>query len=154
MTLSLSLRPTAQTDIWMLADTMRLADVIECGLSAPGLSLHEIIRRSVELTHQPLTAVDREGEVVAIFGCSFEESRGYPWMLSTPYVTLHARALITLGRQQVAGWAAQAPFLCNWIHKENFSARRYITRLGFSIFPAPNGDFDFFFLCATPSPSA
>lgn len=152
MKLSLSLRPTVNTDVWFLTENMRLADQIECGLACPGTSLYEILARSVETTDAPWTAVDADGEVVAIFGCAFENKQAYPWMLSTPYISKHARACIELGRICMEAWtvlarAREVPILCNYIHKTNHSARRFITRLGFTILPAPNGDFDCFFLC-------
>jgi hypothetical protein len=148
--MKLTLRPTTQTDVWFVAENMRIADQIECGLSRPGQSVWHTLHESVKLTENPLTAVDPEGEPVAIFGCAFDHTRAYPWMLSTPYIRLFPRECLVLGRRITTDWADSAvergiPMLCNWIHKENLSARRFVESLGFTILPAPTGDFDFFY---------
>lgn len=148
--MKLTLRPTANTDVWFLSENMRLMDQLECGLSRPGVPLLDCIRESVETTQEPLTAVDPEGEPVAIFGCAFSQERAYPWMLSSPQIKHYARDVVLHGRFCVSEWHALARelevrLLCNWIHKKNHSARRFVQALGFTILPAPNGDFDFFY---------
>jgi hypothetical protein len=159
--MKLTLRSTADTDVWFVSENMRIADRIECGLSLPGLSPLVALLESVRVTHNTQTLVDPEGEPIAIFGCSFEEdsSRGYPWMLSTPYVKYYPRDILVLARRVTTGWGREAqergcPLLCNWIYREHDRAKAFVAALGFSILPTPNGEFDFFYApiqpCASP----
>jgi len=157
--MTVTLRPTVESHIWELSDTMRLADVIEVGLAREG-SPFQVLSESVACTKDAITAVDEEGLVIAIYGCSFGEGYAFPWMLSSPLVQHHGVEAVRLARAFVRSWLSEArakniPMLCNYVNRENHSARRFIQAMGFTIFQSPGpGPFDFFYqLCANPQPS-
>ncbi len=84
-----------------------------------------------------MTAVDDDGRVVAILGCSFGAGYAFPWMLSSALVRQHGKAAVSLAQMMVEEWKEQAvkqgiPMLCNYINRENHSARRYVQALGFT----------------------
>ncbi len=153
--MNVALVSTTEEHIVELGQTMRLADVIEVGLAREG-SPYEVLSVSVGCTQNPMTAVDDDGRVVAILGCSFGAGYAFPWMLSSALVRQHKKAAISLAQMMVEEWMEEArekgiPMLCNYINRDNHSARRYVQGLGFTIFNSPGpGPFDFFFQLVTP----
>ena len=126
---------------------MRPADALEVSLARPDASPKTVASESVAMSIEACAAVAGD-EVVALFGLAeAPQHLAYPWMLSASSVSRHGVQALRVGRSIVAWWKrrTQGKLLCNYVHRENTSAIRYIQRLGAVVVPSPTGPFDFFY---------
>ena len=129
---------------------MRGADVSEVALTCPNMDPLDVTHLSVEGSDAAAVAVAPDGEVLSVFGLAYSSDSptvAYIWMLSSEGITRHAKEALRHGRR-VIEWArrrAGSRLLCNYIARDNTSARAYIQRLGATIVHNPVGSFDFFF---------
>lgn len=126
---------------------MRPADEAEVSIACPYDSSRGVLEDSVNMSVEAAAAVDGD-EVVAFFGLS--ESTSYlahPWMLSAASISRYGRRALFVGFDIVTWWKRRTTgkLLCNYVHRENTSAVRYIQRLGAVVVPSPTGPFDFFY---------
>lgn len=143
----MTLRFVPVTEEHLVSFSLRPADATEVLLSRPDASPSVVVRESVALSIEACAAVDGD-EVVALFGLAeAPQHLAYPWMLSAPSVGRHGVQALRVGRAIVAWWKrrTQGKLLCNYVHRENTSAIRYIQRLGAVVVPSPTGPFDFFY---------
>lgn len=86
-------------------------------------------------------AARHKGELLCLFGVApYGVLRGAPWLLATPALDHHAKALVRDGRDVVCWMREQFPVLVNYVHAENARSVAWLARLGFTIAPpAPYG---------------
>lgn len=64
---------------------------------------------------------------------SMLEGRGRPWLLMTDVAAKQHRAIMRLGRIYTQALQRHYPVLENWIHADNASTIRWLTRLGYQV---------------------
>lgn len=144
--MSLTYRQSTLEDAHALV--LRQEDAEEVALWGvdPLEALQESIRDS---SHLCLTALDREGRVVAILGVSSAPSLLHPWLLSSELVEQHPIEAVRMARR-VAGYLKDYDQLvCNWVSKAAHKNRAFIVAAGYAILPTPGSPFDLFYLPKT-----
>lgn len=79
------------------------------------------------------------GQVACIFGVvplSMLAGQGGPWMLGTPLIDRHRRALIRHSRPYIARMQAVFPNLVNIVDARNVKSIAWLKRMGFAIHAA------------------
>lgn len=126
-------RPPTHSDLDFVAAHMRPLDVKECRIVA-GLDPREALEEAVNICDTAL-AVDVDGTVIAIFGCSegsFLGNDGHPWMLSIEGIERYARIVLTCAPRFFAEMQRAFEHLSNVVHADNLSAIRFLRWCGFS----------------------
>lgn len=97
-----------------------------------------------------LQALRWHGQLVALFGCAphpTDPGAGIPWMLCTTTLADVPRvAMALVSDQVVSGWRATHSVLCNFVHRRNARALRFVSWLGFTVGAEPCGPGGEFFL--------
>jgi len=132
---------TAHADI--MAPRMRDADVKEAWAS------HKLRPRAA-LVHAALVSRDpkvglADGEPICMFGIGklspFDEE-AHPWLLGTDQLEQHAFAFLHRNKAYLAEAREEHPVLRNYVDARNLASIKWLTWLGFTIFPAePYGPF-------------
>ncbi|API59639.1 hypothetical protein BSL82_10175 [Tardibacter chloracetimidivorans] len=134
-------RPVRKEDAAALAANLRPSDEAEI-VAAAGAAPVITIARSLALSTYA-TAVDRDGELMALYGVaplSLLGDVGTPWLLATPQLARHARPLTRTARQYVVDALRFYPVLQNYVDVRNTASIRFLSRLGFTLFdPEPYG---------------
>lgn len=136
------LREYLPGDGFILACQLRDQDQAE--LNAAGWSDHyTAIKHSVRASEWVRTATV-DGRLACIFGLSRGGTMlapfGVPWMLGTPLVPQHRRALAQLAPGYIREMLRSYPTLRNIVHADNTVAVRWLRRVGFTLsdpFPLP-----------------
>jgi hypothetical protein len=125
-----------------LAERITPADAAE--LSAAGLTVAECVDGT------PAQALRWHGRLVCLFGVVDHprtERGGVPWMLCTRTLDeVPRRAMVGISAQVVSGWLQQFDTLCNFIHRHNTGAIRFVEWLGFRVVREPCGPGNQFFV--------
>lgn len=128
MPLSLTLRPFRRGDQKVV---YRPEDEAECRADGGGPCWTAV------LTAHQLGCVDvavntQTGTPVAFFGCvPMGEGAGSPWMLATPELPRHAKALQRLTQGVLADWHEKFPVLTNHVDARNALHIHWLRRWGF-----------------------
>ena len=126
-------RPPTISDLDSLAADMRPLDVKECEIVA-GLAPREALQEAVNVCENA-TAVEVEGKVICIFGCSegsFLGNDGHPWMLSCDGIERYFRVVLTCAPRFFGEMTQTFEHLSNVVHADNHSAIRFLRWCGFS----------------------
>lgn len=78
-------------------------------------------------------AADESGPVCAWGVQALPGGVGVPWMVATPAIARHARALMVMAPAAIAAMRERFGVLQNVVHASNKSAMRLIERLGFTV---------------------
>src|SRR5574343_422326 len=129
-------RPPTPADIDALVRDMRPQDVAEC--RAAGIEPARAVRIGIEQSVWCLAA-RVNGETGCIFGIAQGGSVlvpfGVPWLLGTPLVPRHRRALARLAPAYIARMLQTHPHLRNHVHDRNTVAVSWLRRMGFALGP-------------------
>ena len=119
-------------DGFILACNLREQDRAEleaCGFQNHHAAVIESVRRS-----RFVRTVRIDGRVAAVFGLSdggtLLAPYGVPWMLGTPLVARHRRALARLAPRYIRGMLQVYPVLRNLVHAENTIAIGWLRHVG------------------------
>lgn len=125
--------PARVTHIGPIATRMRAIDVLEC--SVFGHTPKQALRLGLMGSTLAWTALVH-GRPEAMFGAStisLLDGTGRPWMLMTDEAGRHHRALVRLGRIYTEALHRHYVQLHNWVHADNASSIRWLSRLGFGV---------------------
>lgn len=116
-----------------IAKRMRHIDKIEC--EAMGHSPKDALRTGLLGSTIAWTAlIDDHPE--AMFGATpvnFLEGKGRPWLLMTDEAAKQRKALLRLGWIYTQAINNHYPLLQNWVHAENDTTIRWLSRLGYAV---------------------
>ena len=147
MTVRLLQGPSAQ-DIVYVAQHMRDSDRIE--LAAGGhVDILKTLEDSVRVSNAVYVAVGMEwnSPPVALYGVAEDlDGSGIPWLLGTPELPRHSRALVEHGKRLVRDWRSDYRKLHNFVHVENHRSIRWLQHLGFTVERPTNNPFRYFHL--------
>ena len=143
------------SDVDYVALNMRMADIIEVGLGT-GRSHIDVLKESVKMSSQCWVAC-HVAVPLCIFGVVPYPAKagfGIPWMLGTPDMVKHQRALVRDGRRYRDRMQREFHTLVNVVHAGNHTSIQWLKRLGFTltapIAVGPTGaPFIPFFRCST-----
>lgn len=131
------LREGTLGDAQQVALHMRVGDVAEC--SAVGLTPFQAVMHGYANSVMFRAATDRAGQVLCVLGIVplDEGKRGIIWMLGTPTLALHRRAL-TVEPLRYIDEAFKSGFqqLLNYVPASNTVSTRWLARCGFTLHPA------------------
>lgn len=125
--------PALPRHVNSIAKRMRNIDVLECHIA--GHSPKEALRTGL-LGSTIAWTVMIEGRPEAMMGAtpiSFIEGRGRAWLLMTDVAQRHAVTLVRLGRLYTDALHRHYPILENWVHADNPTAIRWLSRLGYAV---------------------
>ena len=130
-----NVQPYAPGDGFILACNLREQDRAE--LDAAGhRNHHAAVMESVRRSQWVRTA-RIDGRVACVFGLSqggtVLSPYGVPWMLGTPLVAQHRRALARLAPRYIRGMLRQYPTLRNLVHARNTIAVQWLQHVGFRL---------------------
>ena len=135
-------RQPTEDDIRELVANMRPLDVAEC--NAGGVT--DLLGCVVEgVRHSsPCWTATVDGKVAAILGARPIGSLITPvaavWLLGTPVLTKHHRALARHAPRYIRAMLNAYPHLVNFVHAENAPAVRFLRHAGFTLHePVPYG---------------
>lgn len=122
-------RPLEPLDVKLLAPRLRQADVNEIQASS-GLPPLEALSRSIDLSSTVM--IGATDEPFCIFGCGPTPipDLGVMWMVGTPAVQLHQRALLRECRQWIDRFHRQYRTLFNFVDERNETHIRWLRWLG------------------------
>tara|TARA_Y100000310_G_scaffold25627_1_gene24512 strand:+ start:7915 stop:8385 length:471 start_codon:yes stop_codon:yes gene_type:complete len=133
--------PTTKKHVKALARNMRQADVDEVWATAHFTPLAAV--KFGWQTSREVTTGLADGVVLCIFGIAQRtvmSDTGIPWMLTTHYLPLHARAVLRANKGWIERARANYPLLMNYVDVRNRVAIRWLEWLGFELFdPEPFG---------------
>lgn len=136
-----TIRPVAPGDVDELAANLREADREEV-IAQTGRDPSEAIAHSIAMS-SPCWTARIDGELAAIFGCapvSLIGPIGMPWLLGTPVLDRHPRAVISYSRPYLAVMFDAYPQMLNWVDARNERSIRWLKALGFRFHDAaPHG---------------
>lgn len=135
MAAKITIRDASIHDVVLLARNLRPADQRELEAyghgDKPHLALTDSASRS---TH--CWAGFAGNDLLAVFGVAeMEPGVGSPWMMGTPALDDHARALAKATPLYIARMLASFPHLVNFVHVENDVSIRWLKRVGFTVHP-------------------
>lgn len=120
---------------------IRPADVLETH-AASGQSVASLLPVSVMMSRAAWAGLI-DGEVACIFGvagASLLSTVGYPWLIGTPAIEMHAKAFLRRCRPMVRQMLELYPTLVNYVDVRNIKAVEWLRWLGFKIHePEPFG---------------
>ena len=125
--------PALPRHVNTIAKRMRNIDVLECQFS--GHTPKEALRTGLLGSTIAWTVVI-DGRPEAMMGATpinFLEGKGRAWLLMTDVAQRHAVTLVRLGRLYTDALHRHYPILENWVHAENTTAIRWLTRLGYAV---------------------
>lgn len=143
-------RPATVEDCHALFPLLRECDRKEI-LLATGDSTVQVLLSSIAASEEAWIAEELDGTLLGIYGVSNVEGMGGVWMLATPAVYRHSKALVKDGRKWIAGLLKRFPILFNFVHAENSRSIGWLRKLGFTIgelvpdFGAGKAPFNFFY---------
>lgn len=120
-----------------LASHMREADAAEVwasGHHTPAEALH----LSMKVSREPMTGTV-DGQPVCMFGLvavTALSDFGVPWLLGSEELPRHARVFLRANKLLVGHWRSQYAILENYVDARNKVAIRWLSWLGFTVFPA------------------
>lgn len=120
-------------DCLSLAPRLRAEDAVELEL-ATGKTPLEALKESLEVSAEAFAA-EADGVVVALWGCSFQNGAGSPWMVGSPEVLNYPVTFVAIGRVAVDRWSRSCSVLHNLTHTENTVHHRWLRHIGFSFAP-------------------
>lgn len=124
------IRPCTEADVTALAATMREDDRLECWHSSRTLP-EDALSRGYRASCSPF-AIERGGEVVAIFGVVGTVGlAGSPWMLGAPAL-VNCRSLLRECRQRLDAYTEEYRYLTNACWARNEVHIEWIKWLGFT----------------------
>ena len=127
--------PARPNHIGTIARRMREIDVLECyvGGYAPKSALRvSLISSTIAWT------VMIDGRPEAMMGASplnLLDGTGRPWLLMTGVAGKHAISLVRLGRIYTEAMHRHYNQLENWVHADNITTIRWLSRLGYAVGP-------------------
>lgn len=116
-----------------IATRMRDIDRLECWIF--GHSPKQALRHGLASATIAWTALV-DGRPEAMFGAStisLIDGTGRPWMLMTDEAEKHRVALLRLGRIYTEALHRHYALLHNWVHAQNVTSIRWLSRLGFAV---------------------
>ena len=129
--------------IEFIAENLRPHDADEVHAQTGTRRFTGVLRVCVAASSSARMAVSAYGTPMAILGVtttSLIYNTGSPWMLGTPEVEQHRRALIDCGRTYTAAMLMQYERLENHVDARNKRSVAWLQRLGFKLEPAaPHG---------------
>ncbi len=157
MAANILIRPACLADARTLAPCLRQADRAEVWAAhrqTPEEALHWSVTHA---THAWAGLAD--GDLVCLWGvcpASLLDREGIPWLLGSDAVKTHARIFLHRSRPLLAEMLRSYRRLTNRVDARNRVSIRWLTWLGFTLFPAapfgPDGLPFHPFTLATPSP--
>lgn len=127
----MSIRPASPADALAIAPHMREDDSAELFAI---LGEHPVIAVAYALhMADDAWALERDGEVVGLFGCrEIEPGVGQPWLMIARPILAHRKALLRCGRAVIARWHRRWPLLVNWSWCGSAPHHRLLKHLGFT----------------------
>lgn len=136
--LEVEVRACQEGDAEALLANLRPADLAEGEALAGAGQVPEMVAESLRASVLSWTAV-AAGDVVCMFGVApvtLMGDHGMPWMLGTPLVEQHRRALTRQGPAYIAHMLAAFPHLVNVVDARNVRSIAWLRRVGFQIHDA------------------
>jgi hypothetical protein len=130
-------RKATVADAEVIAPRMREADIVEVQRSS-GFAPLEALVRSFMASDGGARTVVIDGEPAAMYGVvrvSAPALIGIPWLLTTESVERAPMAFFRLMRATTEEWLGEFPTLMQFVDEEHVSARRFLSALGFSLYP-------------------
>jgi N-acetylglutamate synthase-like GNAT family acetyltransferase len=143
------IRKATEADCYALFPLLRGCDRREI-LLATGDDTVQVLLRSIAASEEAWVAEEPDGTLLGIYGVANVEGMGGVWMLATPAVYRHPKALVQDGRKWVDGLLKRYSILFNFVHAENLRSISWLRKLGFKIgelvpdFGAGKAPFHFF----------
>lgn len=125
--------PARMTHVGPIASRMRDIDRLECKVF--GHTPKTALRLGLIGATMAWTVLV-DGRPEAMFGAStisLIDNSGRPWMLMTDEAGRQRRALVRLGRLYTEAMHRHYDTLHNWVHADNSSSIRWLSRLGYGI---------------------
>ncbi len=114
---------------------LREADIVEIGITNPGVNPYDVLMSSVEQSYfAELVRVDGEPALVygvassTVYGC------GVVWMLSGDGIYRIQRYFVKNCRDKVDMMNRMFPVLFNYVHNGNTVAKNWLRWLGFEVY--------------------
>jgi hypothetical protein len=126
------IRKATEADCHVLFPKLRKQDRVEIELSS-GDPTVGVMLRALEMSDEAWVAVGDSGEPFGIYGVTTVDGMGSPWMVATPEVYQHTKALVKDGRKWVAEILPRYPMLFNFVHAENTRSIAWLRALGFTL---------------------
>lgn len=106
---------------------------------ALGYEIEWAIRNSIA-TSLEVGAIRADGKLAAITGVCQSNTLGervYPWLVSTPELLRHPRAVVEYSRNILAAWLQVYPHMSNYVDQRHYRAVRWLRWLGAKLRPEP-----------------
>ncbi len=133
--------PATQAHVDKMLPHVRIADRHEVMASA-GQPVEDILGKCVAKSEMVWAGMV-DDEVACIFGvvgASLISETGYPWMLGTDLIEVHAKAFLRRNKKMVGLMLARYPYLVNYVDTRNVKAIEWLKWLGFLLqAPEPYG---------------
>jgi hypothetical protein len=138
--MAIDFQPTLHEDLFVLAADLLPADALE--ISATGFTPIEALENSWLSSLECLTARS-DGKIFSVFGLSQNQDLGYlhPWMISTPDILIHRKAVLQTSKVIIQHWLAQHGHLINYVDARHTRAVRWLKWLGATLTPVPFGPY-------------
>lgn len=137
--------PPDDDGLEFIAANMRPADAEEVYATSGQRDLLAALHRCVAASSSAAMVISAYGVPMAVGGVSTLSviyNTGSPWLLATPEMDRHARALIRYGRAYTASMLGQYERLENHVDVRNRKSVAWLQRLGYRMeAPAPYGAF-------------
>jgi N-acetylglutamate synthase-like GNAT family acetyltransferase len=142
-------RQATVADCYALFPLLREQDRKEIAL-ATGDHTAKVLLDSLKASEEAWVAEETDGTLLGIYGVARVEGMGGVWMLATPAVYRHSKALVKDGRAWILRVMERYPMLFNFVHAENTRSIAWLRKLGFTIgelvpFGAAQAPFHFFY---------
>ena len=127
------LRPAFDSPYPSDETVLRAIDKLECGIF--GHNPKTALRQGLMGAAMAWTVLI-DGRPEAMFGCStisILDGVGRPWLLMTDEGGKSRRALVRLGRIYTEAIQRQYTQLHNWVHADNATTIRWLSRLGYAV---------------------
>lgn len=132
-----SIVPATAEHVSQMLPNVRLADCHEVRASS-GMTIDEALPMSVEASEMCWAGLvdDQVACIFGVTGASMLSTTGYPWMLGTDLIELHAKAFLRRNRKMVGVMLERYPYLTNYVDCRNAKAIEWLKWLGFTILDA------------------
>jgi hypothetical protein len=132
----ISYRKAEIADVIEILPKLRESDVIELLLSS-GPEYGQALIDSIEMCHgEAESAIDAEGNVIAILGCCSVESNqnlGVPFMVCSDEVDKYPIQVVSDAKARTELWNNKHPVLVNMVYSKNETSIKWLQHIGYNL---------------------
>ena len=129
-------RQASIEDVHDLTPRLRASDKEECLHYAGPHYESSLVESVVACGDRAEAALDPDGKVIAILGCSSEHKYpfiGVPFMVGSDDIEKYPKHALTDARARTKVWAEEFPLLLNMVYAENTQTIKWLKRVGYTI---------------------